>query len=412
MKFNVTSEIGELQSVILHKPGPEIERMTPENIQRSLYSDILNLSIASVEYDEFSGVLEKISIVFYINDLFESVIKNKLFKNELSSEIGRKNQDKALFEIINSLSDKLLIKQLIEGIPQVKDTYTKYLSAERYILSPLHNFFFTRDIAVTINSDLLIGKMANSVRERETSIIKLILKYHPDFESNILDPEESETQNISIEGGDIFVISKDVILIGNSIRSNSNGIDFLIEYFKKQNNGTKYIIIQQLPHSPESLIHLDMAFSVIDYDMSIIYEPFLLRSSKYQTFIVKIDNGKVKISEEMNILKALKKVGFDYKPIYCGGINDEWIQEREQWHSGANFLTIAPGKVIGYKRNSYTIEELNKHGFSIITASDVIDNKINIKSYKKAVITLKGSELARGGGGARCMSLPINRKEI
>ncbi|MFC2137299.1 arginine deiminase family protein [Bacteroidota bacterium] len=412
MKFNVTSEIGELQSVILHKPGPEIERMTPENIERSLYSDILNMSIASVEYAEFSGILEKVSKVYYITDLFEEVINNKLFKNELLNNIQTKYQNKEISNILDQLSDKQLIKQLIEGIPQQKDTYTKFLSPERYELSPLHNFFFTRDIAVTMNNNVIIGKMANSIRERETFIIKSIIKYHPEFEANIIDLGNSEMSNLTIEGGDIFVLSKDVLLIGNSVRTNSKSIDLLIEYLKINCKEPKYIIIQQLPHSPESLIHLDMAFSVIDYDLCIIYEPFLSRPSKYQTYMVKIENGKVKINEEINILKALKKVGFDYKPIFCGGNNDEWIQEREQWHSGANFLTIAPGKVIGYKRNSYTVEELSKHGFRIIPANELIKGKNDFIKSERVAITLSGSELARGGGGARCMSLPIKRREI
>jgi len=412
MKFSVTSEIGELQSVILHKPGPEIERMTPENIERSLYSDILNLSIASIEYAEFSQILEMVSRVYYITELLEEVISNKLFKEELINEIQNKFPIKGINKCLDQLTDKQLIKQLIEGLPQQKDTYTKYLSSERYVLNPLHNFFFTRDIAVAINNDIIISKMANTIRERETTIIKLITKYHPEFEANIVDLDNSEINSPTIEGGDIFVLSKDVLLIGNGIRTNSQSIDFLIKYLKNNSKEPKHIIIQQLPHSPESLIHLDMAFSVIDYDLCIIYEPFLLRPSKYQTYMVKIDNGKVKINEEINILKALNKVGFDYKPVFCGGNNDEWIQEREQWHSGANFLTIAPGKVIGYKRNSYTIEELSKNDFTIIPAKNIIENHIDVNKYKKIAITLSGSELARGGGGARCMSLPILRKEI
>ena len=100
------------------------------------------------------------------------------------------------------------------------------------------------------------------------------------------------------------------------------------------------------------------------------------------------------------------------KPMFCGGNSDAWIQEREQWHSGTNFFAIGPGKVLGYDRNEYTLEEFSNNGFEIIKARDVINNKINPKKYDKYVITVEGSELARGGGGCRCMTMPVRRKEI
>jgi len=117
-------------------------------------------------------------------------------------------------------------------------------------------------------------------------------------------------------------------------------------------------------------------------------------------------------SNEENMVSALKNLGMDLKPVFCGGKKDLWTQEREQWHSGANFFAIGPGKVIGYERNTSTIEELNKNGFEVIKANDTIKGKVDPNNYKKYVITIEGSELPRGGGGARCMTMPIRRKPV
>jgi arginine deiminase len=126
---------------------------------------------------------------------------------------------------------------------------------------------------------------------------------------------------------------------------------------------------------------------------------------------MQIENGKVtRISSVSGILNLLRKLGIDPEPVICGGKADDWDQEREQWHSGANFLAIAPGKVLSYARNIHTLEELSKNGFEIATANDVIRNQFDIHSARKCVITIEGSELPRGGGGPRCMTMPLRRE--
>lgn len=144
-----------------------------------------------------------------------------------------------------------------------------------------------------------------------------------------------------------------------------------------------------------------------------VYSPVIYGMSRFKTIHLEIENGKVTTIEEMpNIPKALKKLGMDLEPIYCGGNNDPWTQEREQWHSGANFFAFAPGKIIGYQRNVHTIEELHHNGFEVLAATDVIAGKVSPDEYKKCVITIAGSELARGGGGARCMTQPFRRAKV
>jgi arginine deiminase len=171
--------------------------------------------------------------------------------------------------------------------------------------------------------------------------------------------------------------------------------------------------VQQLPESPESFIHLDMVFTLLDRDKAMVYKPLIIDNSRYQTVHMQIDNGKVtKISSANGILSLLRRLGLDLEPVVCGGKADDWDQEREQWHSGANFLAIEPGKVLSYARNVHTLEELNKHGFEVVSASDVIANRFDITVPGRCVITLEGSELPRGGGGPRCMTMPLRRSPV
>ena len=156
-----------------------------------------------------------------------------------------------------------------------------------------------------------------------------------------------------------------------------------------------------------------MVFTLLDMDKCMIYDPIILQPNRYQTVQITIEKGKVlEIKTVDNLLVALKKLGMDLQPIMCGGTKDTWTQEREQWHSGANFVAIGPGKVIGYARNANTMNEMNKHGFEIIRAKDVMADKVDLNSYSKYVVTIDGSELPRGGGGARCMTMPVRRKAV
>ena len=263
---------------------------------------------------------------------------------------------------------------------------------------------------------MIIGRMAKRVRVRETIIIEAILRHSDIFETNILKPSQPEEeitfdQRSTIEGGDCLVIRDNVYVIGSSVRTSPQGIDFIIENLKKH-RGVYHIIVQELPQTPESFIHLDMVFTCLNTDSCLVYEPIIYRLNPYRTIYIKIDNGKVKIEEQPNIPHALKKTGIDLKPGTCGGMKDLWTQEREQWHSGVNFLALSPGKVIGYERNIHTLEELHKNGFEIIRASDILSGKASIDDHQKCVITIAGSELARGGGGPRCMSMPLRRTEV
>jgi arginine deiminase len=418
MKTCINSEFGKLEAVIIHQPGSEVENMTPENAERALYSDILNLSIATKEFAQLEGVLKSVTSVFYVKNLLTGILDDETVRLNLLKEICKNEGNVCNPNKLAEHSSEKLANLLIEGVVLKKNNLTNYLSNERFLLRPLHNLFFTRDSVMGMNNHMLIGKMANPVRERETLIMEAIFSHHPVLETSIINPAKPEpgiaaNPKSTIEGGDFQVARENVFVIGTGVRTSTQGIDFIIENIKLLKKETQHIIVQELPSTPESFIHLDMVFTFLNTDSCMIYEPVITRMNRLRTIHIQIENGKVtKIEENPNILVALQKLGIDLKPVYCGSKTDSWIQEREQWHSGANFFAFAPGKVIGYERNSHTIDELNNNGFEVLKAADVIEGKISVDEYKKCVVLIAGSELARGGGGARCMTMPVRRSEV
>jgi len=245
--------------------------------------------------------------------------------------------------------------------------------------------------------------------------MEAIFNHNPRFESTTINPLAvgNPDSAATIEDGDVLVARDDILIIGNGSRTSSQGIDFIIEQLKSQCDRERHILVQELPHSPESFIHLDMVFTLLDKNRCMLFDPLMRSPGKYQTIHIVVDNGRVTaIREEKRLIDALCRLGMDLEPISCGGTKDLWIQEREQWHSGANFFALAPGKVVGYARNSHTLEEMNRAGFEIVAAETIISGRHRLDEFDRCVVTLDGSELPRGGGGARCMTMPIRRKPV
>ncbi|MBO8484471.1 MAG: arginine deiminase [Bacteroidetes bacterium] len=415
IRINVDSEIGRLEAVLLHPPGAEVENMTPRNVQRALYSDILNLSIARQEYRQLHGVLSKVADVYLVDELLVKVLDDREARTGLLQRICVSEDVTDYYGLLLDMPSDRLAKVLVEGLPAKIDTLTAFLKNEYYALYPLYNFYFTRDAAVTIGGNALVCRMANKVRMRESYIMDAIFRSSGVFDCNVVDANDFQPHNspIMMEGGDIIVAREDILILGNGCRTSSQGIDFMVERFRREHDrGVFHVIVQQLPSEPESFIHLDMVFTFLDRDKCMIFEPLVLGDNQYQTVHITICDGKVsRISSAPDILSVLRKLGMDLEPVICGGA-DEWDQEREQWHSGANCFAFAPGKVLTYARNVHTLEELDRKGFDVVAADDVISGRVSIDGNGLYAVTVAGSELPRGGGGARCMTMPLARKPV
>jgi arginine deiminase len=413
-QFDVRSETGRLTGVILHRPGPEVDAMTPATAERALYSDILNLAVATEEYDQLYGVLSRWTRTFELRDLLRDILANDRVRETLVHRICAHEGVADLAPSLIAMAPADLTRALIEGVPLVRDNLTRFLSEDRFALPPLHNFFFMRDAAAAVGDRVLIGRMASRVREREALIMEAIFDFHPGFRTGTVNPVRlgADHPSVTIEGGDVVVAREDVLMVGVGQRTSSQAVDFLIERLKQEQE-PRHLLVQVLPRQPESFIHLDMVFTLLDRDACMVYAPLVTEHNHFPTVHIETAGGEVRgIREVESLMDGLRGVGLDLEPIACGGRDDRWLQEREQWHSGTNFFALAPGKVIGYARNTHTLAELDRHGFAVMTAADVIAGKADPGAAGRCVVTIGGSELARGGGGCRCMTLPVGREPL
>ena len=411
----VCSETGRLKAVMLHRPGVEIERMTPLNCAHALYNDILDRMNVDSEYALFSGVLERWARVYYVEDILEQLLDDIIIRKHLVKEsvfnYGLRPV-KMSAEVNYRLVDELmrmdshsLAKVLIEGYENPR---WEGVSDNRYLLEPLYNLLFTRDAASTVYDKVLINSMSFEVRERESLIYDAV--FHNFFKAETLNAESWNPKSRT-EGGDIHIASDDLLLVGEGIRTNAKGIEYLARIIAREKEHFN-ILVQELPRKPESFIHLDMVFTLLGNNYCMAFEPMLRHQGLFagkDTTLITIDGGKITYRPVNDILDGLGQLGWDLMPILGGG-TDPWVQMREQWHSGANFFSLGDGKVLGYRRNAHTIEALDRAGFSVLQAEDIVSGKTDMEEHEKFVAVFPASELPRAGGGARCMTMPLWRE--
>jgi arginine deiminase len=403
--INVTSEIGVLKKVLLHRPGREIENLVPEYLGRLLFDDIPYLKIAKQEHDHFAKVLKDNGVeVLYLEELVSEAIEDNGIRSKFVDEFLMESGITAL-SLKSSLADYLLgmttrdmIDVLIAGIRKGEVEIKEFSSLSQltmdeypYYLDPMPNLYFTRDPAASIGNGITINRMRWEARRRETLFIKYIHQYHKYFNDGKTPLWYNRDFEFALEGGDELVLSEKVIAIGCSERTSAEGIELATRNIFASNNAFEKILVFEIPKC-RAFMHLDTVFTMVDYDKFTIHPGIQGPLSIYE--VTKGAGGQLKFNHnngplEDTIKKALKLPAVEL--IQCGG-GDMLIASREQWNDGSNTLAIAPGVVVTYERNYVTNELLDKKGIK--------------------VFSIPSSELSRGRGGPRCMSMPLERENI
>lgn len=407
--IHVTSEIGKLKTVLLKRPGREIENFTPDMMPRLLFDDIPYLPIEQKEHDYFADTLRDNGIeVLYLEKLAAEALDaggDKVrddFLEQMLTESGYATGTihEALKEYLDSMNNQDMVNKIMEGVRKNEIDFvpTDLVSAAEtedyeFYMDPMPNLYFTRDPSACIGEGLSINHMTFAARQRESLFNEIIIDHHPRFANKGVHVWRDRNHDTRIEGGDELVLNDHVMAIGVSQRTSADAIQDIAKNLFKDGHFDTVIAIK-IPHN-HAMMHLDTVFTMINYDQFTVHPGILGEGGHIDTWTITPgkNEGELHLEHRTDLKVVLKDaLKLDDLDLIPTGGGDPIIAGREQWNDGSNTLAIAPGVVVTYNRNYVSNDLLRKHGLKVL---EVIS-----------------SELSRGRGGPRCMSCPIVREDI
>ncbi|MBQ7605654.1 MAG: arginine deiminase [Firmicutes bacterium] len=398
------SEIGKLNKVLLHRLGSEIEALTPDNFERLLFDDIPFMKVARQEHDRFAEVLREngVEVIYYVDETAKALADDKIKKQFILDFIERSNihaegLKESMFEFLYKMPADKLVEKVIAGIKKtdleirnVTSLADLATSDYPYYTDPMPNLYFTRDPGACVGDGLNVHHMSTAARRREALLLQYMYRYNKDFAPEGTNLWYDYDNEESIEGGDVLVLSKDIVAIGLSQRTTAIGIERFARNILGQSSFKK-VLVFDIPKK-RAFMHLDTVFTMVDYDKFTIHPEIEGPLRLFEITLGK--NGDPvfsTITDELKgiLAKELHLPAVDL--IRCGG-TDLVAAQREQWNDGSNTLCIAPGTVVTYERNYVTNDLLDKKGIK--------------------VLSIPSAELSRGRGGPRCMSCPVHRDDL
>ncbi len=400
--INVYSEIGKLRKVLLKKPGREVEQLMPDMMERLLFDDIPYLEIAEQEHDAFADILRGLDVeVVYLENMLADVLKDENIKKQFIDDyvsetriVGSGTKLSVRDYFLNFTDEFKLAKSLMAGLRKNELSHVEKKSLSDmvgsdypFIIDPMPNLYFARDPFATMGKGVTINNMNTVTRRRETLIGQYILTHHADFAGCDIPHYYDRTDKYSIEGGDELILSDKVIAIGISQRTQAAAIELVASRVLSADESFDTVLAFQIPET-RAFMHLDTVFTMIDHDKFTIHPAI---EGPLNVYAITMVDGKLHYEKEVGSIEEIleKHLEIDnIKVIRCGG-GDVVDAAREQWNDGSNTLAVSPGEVIVYSRNFVTNKKLEEAGV-----------KVHV---------MPSSELSRGRGGPRCMSMPLIR---